>query len=68
MAYNSYSSDLGLKHGTYTKTLRGTVNYVTNAANEFYELMGRTYTNFLVISTTMISLPDSVCMTIPFEV
>ena len=68
LSSGTYNSDAGLKPGVYTKTIRGTVNYVTNTANKFYEVMGRDYAEFQVISTNMVSLPDSVCMTITYRV
>ena len=68
LSTGTYNMDQGLKHGTYTKSIRGTVNYVTDAANKFYELMGRDYPQFMVISTNTVTLPDSICMHITYKV
>ena len=68
LSTGTYNTNQNLRPGTYTTSIRGTVNYVTNAANRFYEMMGRDYPNFAVISTNTVTLPDSVCMYITYSV
>lgn len=57
-----------IRKGCHTEAIRGTVNYVTNHSNDFFERMGTLYPTFEVVSASTVSLPDSVCMYIVYKV
>lgn len=51
----------------YMKKLRGTANYLENHSNEFFQTMARQHPSFQVVSTTAVSLPDSLCIYITYS-
>lgn len=52
----------------FMKKLRGTANYVENHSNEFFAAMAERHPTFRVVSTSAVSLPDSVCMYITYQI